>query len=118
MRVGGSPRTTLTGDAIAPRGRRVGMERESTMTKTVLVGLVLLLATPAAAGFRQMCRQQNHECRKSHGDSILIPPSYFTLHCNGHAVSCVTIHSNLPAPDLTYCLSQDLSACGAFTQPQ
>jgi hypothetical protein len=78
-----------------------------------MAALVLVTTTTAPhAGWRKECRLQNHACLKSRGTSILIPPTYSILHCNGHAVSCVTIHSALPAPDYTYCLPQDLSACG------
>jgi hypothetical protein len=80
--------------------------------RLLLAGVVLLLATPAAAGWQKMCRQQFHACRKSHAGSINQLPQEVLLHCNGRPVRCVRWSITPLAPLETWCDTQDVSACG------
>jgi hypothetical protein len=82
------------------------------MTKTVIGGLVLLLATQAAVATRVPAGVQ--DVQETHGASISLPPTELILQCNGQSIRCIQAHSSTAAPDVVYC---DLSGLRTWTAP-
>jgi hypothetical protein len=84
------------------------------MKRLTIAIAIAIATTTAAAPTRSGCHRLFHICKLNHGPTPcpVCPSNEFTtLHCNGHPVPCVIVHSNTTAPDFTYC---DLDALDAF----